>query len=67
MRDKESTNMKTITTTYDELADVLYINIKRSIATGAYPITDSDLVILDEKTNQVVGLTLIGYKERYQQ
>ncbi len=54
-----------ISTNYDELADVLYINIKKSNDTIAHPISDSELVILDKKTNQVIGLTLIGYKERY--
>ena len=49
---------------YDEEADVLYISIGKPQNAIGIDIGDGDIVRYVEKTGEVVGLTLIGVRER---
>jgi len=51
--------------TYDDFADVLYITFGKSKSVVVDPLSDSDLVRVDSKTDTIVGVTLVGFKERY--
>ncbi len=49
---------------YDEEADVLYISIGKPKKAIGVDIGKGDIVRYVEKTGEVVGLTLIGVRER---
>jgi len=49
---------------YDEEADVLYLSINKPIPAIAMDAGDGIIVRYDEKRKEVVGLTIIGFKER---
>lgn len=49
---------------YDEEADVLYISIGKPKKAVGVDIGKGDIVRYVEKTGEVVGLTLIGVRER---
>ena len=56
---------KKIQINYDNFADVLYVSFGKPQHAKTHPITDADLVRFNPKTDEVVGITIIGYKERY--
>ena len=60
----DSTN-KDIHLSYDESTDVLYVSFGKPQSAKTDPITDADLVRYNPKTAEVVGITIIAYKERY--
>ena len=50
---------------YDEISDVLYISFGDPRPGIATEINEGDLVRIDPDTNEVVGITIIDFKERY--
>ena len=58
-------NKKNIQLRYDDIADVLYISFGKPQCAKTNPITDADLVRFNPRTEEVVGITIIAYKERY--
>ena len=50
---------------YDDSADVLYVSFGKPQRAKTDPITDADLVRYNPQTQEVVGVTIIAYKERY--
>ena len=50
---------------YDDLADVLYISFGDPRPGIAVEVNGGDLVRVDPYTNEVVGITLLDFKERY--
>ncbi len=56
---------KNIQLDYDDIADVLYVSFGKPQRAKTNPITDADLVRFDPQTEEVVGITIIAYKERY--
>ena len=49
---------------YDEEADVLYISVGKPKKAVGHDIGDGLIVRWDEKEKEVVGLTIIGLRER---
>jgi uncharacterized protein YuzE len=49
---------------YDEEADVLYLSINKPRPAIGIDTGDGIIVRYDEKRKEVVGLTIIGFKER---
>ncbi|MFW6134197.1 MAG: DUF2283 domain-containing protein [Elusimicrobiota bacterium] len=49
---------------YDEEADVLYISLDKPQPAVSTDIGEGVIVRYDEKKNEVVGITLMGLKER---
>lgn len=49
---------------YDEEADVLYISTGRPTKALGLDVGDGVIVRYDEKTGEVVGLTIVGVKQR---
>ena len=60
-------NIKTPDIFYDDIADVLYISFGKSRPGIAQETTIGDFVRFDKKTGAIVGITIIGFKERYMQ
>ncbi len=54
-----------INLSYDKNADVLYLSFGTPSNCDIYPITDSDLVRTKPDTNEIIGITIIGFSERY--
>jgi uncharacterized protein YuzE len=50
---------------YDEEADVLYLSIGKPRKAIGYDIGEGLVVRWDEKKKEVVGLTIIGLRERF--
>ncbi len=50
---------------YDEAADVLYISFGKPRPGIATEVNEGDLVRTDLKTREVVGITIVGFEERY--
>lgn len=50
---------------YDDLADVLYISFGDPRTGIAVEANDGDLVRVDPYTDEIVGITLLDFKERY--
>jgi uncharacterized protein YuzE len=51
--------------TYDDIADVLYISFGQPKPGIAKEIKDGDFVRTDPCTDQIVGITIMDFKERY--
>ncbi|MBI4645457.1 MAG: DUF2283 domain-containing protein [Bacteroidia bacterium] len=49
---------------YDEEADVLYLSIDKPQKALGVDMGDGIIVRYKEKTNEIVGLTIIGIKQR---
>lgn len=49
---------------YDEEADVLYISTGRPTKALGLDVGEGVIVRYDEKTGEVVGLTIVGVKQR---
>ena len=49
---------------YDEDADVLYINITKPQKATGVDIGDGIIIRYKDDTKEIVGLTIIGFKER---
>lgn len=49
---------------YDEEADVLYLSINKPRKAIGIDAGDGLIVRFDEQKNEIVGLTIIGFKER---
>ncbi len=49
---------------YDEEADVLYISVGKPAKATGLDVGDGVIVRYDEERGEVVGLTIIGVKER---
>ena len=49
---------------YDEEADVLYISIGAPKPALGVDVGDGLIVLYDEDTNEIVGVTIIGLRER---
>ena len=49
---------------YDEEADVLYISIGAPRPALGVDVGDGLIVLYDEDTNEIVGVTIIGLRER---
>ncbi len=49
---------------YDEEADVLYISVGEPVKAVGLDLGEGVVVRYDEKTRDVVGLTIIGVKQR---
>lgn len=49
---------------YDEEADVLYISVRKPQKAIGIDVGDGIIVRYREDTKEVVGLTIIGFKER---
>jgi len=54
---------KRIWTTYDEKADVLYVNFKKPSHADDSELTDDDIIIRYEK-GKVVGITILNASKR---
>lgn len=52
-----------IWTTYDEEADVLYINFKKPSHADDSELTDDDIIVRYEK-EQIVGITILNASKR---
>jgi len=50
---------------YDEAADVLYISFGKPRPGIATEINEGDLIRKDLKTQEIVGITVVGFEERY--
>jgi len=50
---------------YDEEADVLYLSITKPQKAIGVDVGDGIIVRYRDDTNEVVGLTIIGFKERF--
>ena len=50
---------------YDEEADVLYLSITKPQKAIGVDVGDGIIVRYREDTNEIVGLTIIGFKERF--
>lgn len=50
---------------YDDLVDVLYISFGKPRPAISTEIGDGDLVRVDPHTNEVIGITILDFKERY--
>ena len=50
---------------YDDLADVLYISFGDPRPGIAIEVNDGDLVRVDPYSDEIVGITLLDFKERY--
>jgi len=50
---------------YDEAADVLYISFGKPRPAVGQEVVPGDIMRYDCCTNEIVGITLIGFKERY--
>ena len=50
---------------YDEEADVLYLSITKPQKAIGVDVGDGIIVGYRDDTNEVVGLTIIGFKERF--
>ena len=50
---------------YDQIADVLYISYGKPRPAISTEVSEGDLVRTDPKTSEVVGITIIDFKERY--
>lgn len=50
---------------YDDSADVLYISFGNPRPGIATEVNDGDLVRIDPDTNEIIGITIIDFKERY--
>ena len=64
MVSEELTHLNPIIT-YDKISDVLYISFGQPRPGIAKEITDGDFVRIDPYTDQVVGITIMYFKERY--
>jgi uncharacterized protein YuzE len=49
---------------YDEGGDVLYVSVGEPVQASGLDIGDGIIVRYKEETGEVVGLTIIGLKER---
>ena len=49
---------------YDEEADVLYISVGKPRAAVGTDIGDGVIVRYDNKKKEIVGLTILGFRER---
>jgi uncharacterized protein YuzE len=57
--------LKNFIISYDDLADTLYISLKRQDkATNTF--LDDDFVIVRKKENEICGITIDGYKDRHE-
>ena len=50
---------------YDSEADVLYIQLDRSDNVFADEVDEGNFVRIHNVTNQIVGITILDFKERY--
>jgi uncharacterized protein YuzE len=50
---------------YDEISDVLYISFGEPRPGIASEVKEGDLVRTDPETDEIVGITIIDFKERY--
>jgi len=50
---------------YDSAADVLYIQLDRSDNVFADEVDEGNFVRIHNVTNQIVGITILDFKERY--
>ena len=50
---------------YDKTNDVLYISYGEPCQGIATEVSEGDLVRTDPKTDEIVGITIIDFKERY--
>ena len=50
---------------YDDQADVLYISFGDPCPGIAVELNNGDLVRVDPYTDEIVGITLLDFKERY--
>lgn len=50
---------------YDEEADVLYLSITKPQKAIGVDVGEGIIVRYREDTNEIVGLTIIGFKERF--
>ena len=50
---------------YDKMADVLYISFGAPKAAISDEVDDGDFVRVDPFTDEIVGITLLDFKERY--
>lgn len=55
---------ETLSWEYDEEADVLYISIGQPQKALGFDVGDGVIVRYDEKAKSVVGLTIVGIKQR---
>jgi len=57
----------TITGHYDQDADVLYLSLGQSLPTLTVELGEGVIARYDEKSQAIVGITVIGLRERVQQ
>ncbi len=50
---------------YDKAADVLYISFGKPRPGLTSEVNEGDLVRIDPDTNEIVGITILDFKERY--
>lgn len=60
-----SQNLKNLKIRYDDSADVLYISFGDPRPAIAIEVNVGDLVRIDPSTREVVGITILDFKERY--
>jgi uncharacterized protein YuzE len=60
-------NNLNIQISYDDLADVLYISFGDPRPGIASEVNIGDFVRVDPYTNEVLGITILDFKERYMQ
>lgn len=59
------TMIKNLDISYDDDADVLYISFGKPRSGIAIESSQGDLVRIDPYTDEIVGITLLDFKQRY--
>ena len=66
MERRFNVNLKNNKIDYDNLADVLYLTFGRTSKNEELDsITECDLVRFDKNSKRIIGITIIGYFERF--
>ncbi len=62
---EENLNYSDTRIDYDKMADVLYVSFGEPRAAISDEVDAGDLVRIDPYTDEIVGITLLDFKERY--
>lgn len=63
--DKKGLNEKLTKINYDEVADVLYVSFGEARAGLALEVRQGDFVRVDPNTDDIVGITILDFRQRY--
>jgi len=63
--DKNKLGKAKLTLSYDEDVDVLYVSFGEPKAAISVEVNDGELIRIDPYTDDIVGVTIMDFKQRY--